>query len=166
MLAHYHGQTWNAREPAQAMGVNYRAGALFGVECKRTDSSRLTPSMRIASSDLGLRGISVIYPGTKRCPMIGTAGKRQLFFMVDSPRGPDNGYDARIPHGGAVAPDALREPTLTAGCGGIEVLSAVTRLGAHAVGFYPGKINHFKAFAVRLVRRYPLSVHAAAVHPT
>ena len=104
MLAHYHGQTWNAREPAQAMGVNYRAGALFGVECKRTDSSRLTPSMRIASSDLGLRGISVIYPGTKRCPMIGTAGKRLLFFMVDSPRGPDNGYDARIPiHGLDVA---------------------------------------------------------------
>ena len=69
MLAHYHGQTWNAREPAQAMGVNYRAGALFGVECKRTDSSRLTPSIRIASSDLGLRGIAVIYPCTKRCPI-------------------------------------------------------------------------------------------------
>lgn len=168
MLAHYHGQTWNAREPAQAMGVNesttrryldiltdalvvrqlqpwyanlakrqvkspkiyirdsgllhlllgihtpkqlfehpkvgaswegfvieqvltaephdeayfwathqgaeidlilYRAGALFGVECKRTDSPRLTPSMRIALSDLGLRRIAVIYPGTKRYPI-------------------------------------------------------------------------------------------------
>lgn len=168
ILAHYHGQTWNAREPAQAMGVNesttrryldiltdalmvrqlqpwyanlakrqvkspriyirdsgllhlllgihtpkqlfehpkvgaswegfvieqvltaephdeayfwathqgaeidlilYRAGVLFGVECKRTDSPRLTPSMRIALSDLGLRRIAVIYPGTKRYPI-------------------------------------------------------------------------------------------------
>ena len=168
MLAHYHGQTWNAREPARAMGVNesttrryldiltdalvvrqlqpwhanlakrqvkspriyirdsgllhlllgihtprqlfehpkvgaswegfvieqvlaaevhdeayfwathqgaeidlilYRAGKLFGVECKRADAPRLTPSMRIACRDLGLERIAVIYPGARRYPL-------------------------------------------------------------------------------------------------
>jgi uncharacterized protein len=39
---------------------------MLGVECKRVDAPRLTPSMRIALSDLGLEKIIVIYPGEKR----------------------------------------------------------------------------------------------------
>lgn len=165
MLAHYHGQTWNAAEPARAMGVNPstsrhyldiltdalmirqlqpwhanlskrqvkspkvylrdsgllhqlfglmtekallshpKVGAswegfvieqvlatephdeayfwathqgaeidlilalddrLLGIECKRVDAPRLTPSIRMARDDLGLEKVAVIYPGSVR----------------------------------------------------------------------------------------------------
>jgi hypothetical protein len=39
---------------------------LFGIECKRADAPRLTPSMRIALKDLQLERIAVVYPGPKR----------------------------------------------------------------------------------------------------
>jgi hypothetical protein len=39
---------------------------LFGVECKRADAPRLTPSIRIALADLGLAAVAVLYPGTRR----------------------------------------------------------------------------------------------------
>ena len=190
MLAHYHGQTWNAREPAQAMGVNesttrryldiladalvvrqlqpwyinmakrqvkspkiyirdsgllhlllgintpkqlfehpkagaswegfvieqvltaeahdeaffwathqgaeidlilHRDGRLFGVECKRTDTPRLTPSMRIALSDLELERIAVIYPGTRRFPLADRIEAVPLAALADpSPIFPPN----------------------------------------------------------------------------
>ncbi len=46
-----------------------RGNALFGVECKRTDTPRLTSSIRIALDDLGLSRVAVIYPGTKCFPL-------------------------------------------------------------------------------------------------
>jgi hypothetical protein len=42
---------------------------LYGIECKRGDAPRLTPSMRSAMQDLGLKRIAVIYPGGKRYPL-------------------------------------------------------------------------------------------------
>jgi hypothetical protein len=44
------------------------AGALprAGVECKRVDAPRMTPSMRTAREDLHLEQIAVVYPGKKR----------------------------------------------------------------------------------------------------
>jgi hypothetical protein len=41
----------------------------MGVEFKRADAPRLTPSIRIALEDLGLAGIAVVYPGAKRYPI-------------------------------------------------------------------------------------------------
>ena len=38
----------------------------IGVEIKRADAPRLTPSMRMALTDLGLNRLLVIYPGEKR----------------------------------------------------------------------------------------------------
>jgi predicted AAA+ superfamily ATPase len=46
-----------------------RGDALYGVECKRTDTPRLTPSIRIALDDLNLKHVFVIYPGTQRFPL-------------------------------------------------------------------------------------------------
>ena len=46
-----------------------RGSALVGVECKRTDAPRMTPSIRIALADLGLTRLAVVYPGTRRCPV-------------------------------------------------------------------------------------------------
>jgi len=41
-------------------------------------SPRLTPSMRIALADLGLKRIAVIYPGTRRYPLSDQAEAVQL----------------------------------------------------------------------------------------
>ncbi len=41
-------------------------GRRYGVEVKRQDAPRLTPSMRIALTDLGLERLTVLYPGTRR----------------------------------------------------------------------------------------------------
>ena len=46
-----------------------RGARLLGVECKRTDTPQLTPSIRIARADLALERVAVIYPGTKRYPL-------------------------------------------------------------------------------------------------
>ena len=43
--------------------------SLFGVECKRTDAPRLTPSIRIALEDLKLKYVIVLYPGIQRFPL-------------------------------------------------------------------------------------------------
>jgi len=41
-------------------------GCRIGVECKRADAPAMTPSMRIALSDLKLSVLFVVYPGEKR----------------------------------------------------------------------------------------------------
>jgi predicted AAA+ superfamily ATPase len=37
----------------------------IGVECKRMDAPKLTPSMRTAMQDLGLDKLIVVYPGSQ-----------------------------------------------------------------------------------------------------
>ncbi len=44
----------------------FRQGRRIGVECKRGDAPVLTPSMRIALSDLKLDRVVVVYPGDRR----------------------------------------------------------------------------------------------------
>jgi len=46
-----------------------RGNELFGVEWKRTDTPRLTPSIRIALEDLKLKYVIVLYPGAQRFPL-------------------------------------------------------------------------------------------------
>ncbi len=41
-------------------------GKRYGVEVKFQDAPRITPSMRIALSDLRLRRLTVLYPGNQR----------------------------------------------------------------------------------------------------
>lgn len=43
-----------------------RGGKRFGLEIKYADAPRLTPSMRNAVDDLGLRSLLVVYPGAER----------------------------------------------------------------------------------------------------
>ena len=43
-----------------------RGDRLLGVECKRADAPRLTPSVRIALEDLGLDRVAIVYPGARR----------------------------------------------------------------------------------------------------
>ncbi len=57
---------WATHQGAEIDLIVSRAGRRFGVECKRTDAPRVTPSMRIALDDLKLDRVLLIYPGSKR----------------------------------------------------------------------------------------------------
>jgi len=45
------------------------ANLFAGIEIKRTDTPRMTPSIRNALHDLELDRVAVIYPGAKRFPL-------------------------------------------------------------------------------------------------
>ena len=57
---------WATHQRAEIDLLLRRGERLLGVECKRADAPRMTPSIRIAIADLGLDGVAVVYPGTKR----------------------------------------------------------------------------------------------------
>ena len=57
---------WATHSGAELDLLLVKGGRLYGVECKRTDSPRVTPSIRQAISDLGLERVIVVYPGEKR----------------------------------------------------------------------------------------------------
>lgn len=57
---------WATHQGAEIDLVLRRRGRLCGIECKRTDVPRMTPSIHIALKDLGLEQVAVIYPGRKR----------------------------------------------------------------------------------------------------
>ena len=60
---------WATHQGAEIDLVLRDGSVLVGVECKRTDTPRMTPSIRNALSDLGLQRVVVLYPGTKRFPV-------------------------------------------------------------------------------------------------
>jgi uncharacterized protein len=57
---------WSTHQGAEIDLILRRGQKLLGVECKRTDTPRMTPSIRIAVEDVGLTQVAVLYPGTKR----------------------------------------------------------------------------------------------------
>lgn len=57
---------WATHQGAEIDLVLQRQGKLFGVECKRVDAPRMTPSIRVALADLGLERVAIVYPGSKR----------------------------------------------------------------------------------------------------
>lgn len=57
---------WGTHGGAELDLLLVKNGRLLGVECKREDAPRLTPSMTTALKDLALERIAVIYPGEKR----------------------------------------------------------------------------------------------------
>ncbi len=60
---------WSTHQGAEIDLILRRGDKLLGLECKRSDSPRLTPSIRIALEDVGLARVAVLYPGTKRFPI-------------------------------------------------------------------------------------------------
>lgn len=60
---------WATHQGAEIDLILRRGSELFGVECKRTDTPRLTPSIRIALEDLKLKYVIIIYPGAQRFPL-------------------------------------------------------------------------------------------------
>ena len=60
---------WATHNGAELDLLLIKGGKRIGVECKRVDAPRLTPSMRIALQDLELDRLLVIYPGAQRFPL-------------------------------------------------------------------------------------------------
>lgn len=57
---------WATHNGAELDLLLFKGGRRIGVEIKRMDSPRLTPSMHIALQDLHLDELYVVYPGTQR----------------------------------------------------------------------------------------------------
>ncbi|MGD0091571.1 MAG: ATP-binding protein [Planctomycetota bacterium] len=57
---------WATHNGAELDLLLFKNGRRIGVECKRADAPTLTPSMRIALSDLKLDELHVVYPGERR----------------------------------------------------------------------------------------------------
>ncbi|MBK6769913.1 MAG: ATP-binding protein [Ardenticatenales bacterium] len=63
---HTEAAFWATHQGAEIDLLLRCRGMLFGVECKRIDAPRMTPSIRIALEDLGLDRVAVVYPGDRR----------------------------------------------------------------------------------------------------
>ena len=59
----YYWATYNGAELDLLL---FKKGRRIGVECKRADAPRLTPSMRVAMADLKLDHLYVVYPGDRK----------------------------------------------------------------------------------------------------
>lgn len=60
---------WATHNGAELDLFLLKDGKRIGVECKRQDAPRITPSMRIAMEDLRLDELHVFYPGQKSYPL-------------------------------------------------------------------------------------------------
>ncbi len=60
---------WATHQGAEIDLILRRGDRLLAVECKRTDTPRMTPSIRHALEDLGLERVVILYPGSKRFPV-------------------------------------------------------------------------------------------------
>lgn len=60
---------WATHQGAEIDLILRRGGRLLGVECKRTDAPRVTPSIRNALANLGLERVAIVYPGDRRYPL-------------------------------------------------------------------------------------------------
>lgn len=60
---------WATHQGAEVDLILRRGDRLLGVECKRSDAPRVTPSIRIALTDLGLDRVAVVHPGDRRYPL-------------------------------------------------------------------------------------------------
>jgi uncharacterized protein len=60
---------WATHNGAEIDLIVFKNGKMTGVECKRLDTPKITPSMNIALADLSLHEIVLIYPGPKTFTM-------------------------------------------------------------------------------------------------
>jgi hypothetical protein len=60
---------WATHNGAELDLLLLKQGRKLGVECKRVDAPRLTPSMKNALEDLQLDHLAVIYPGSRPYPL-------------------------------------------------------------------------------------------------
>lgn len=96
---------WATHQGTEIDLVLHRGGARYGVECKRPDAPRATPSIRTAMEALALDRVAVVHPGARRYPLadrveavpltdLATAGG-----LVGEPGGPAGTTSAWVPTG-------------------------------------------------------------------
>jgi predicted AAA+ superfamily ATPase len=76
---------WATHTGAELDLLMLRYGRRVGVEFKYADAPRLTPSMRIASSDLKLDALYVVYPGDRRYPLADNIETVPLAHFASAP---------------------------------------------------------------------------------
>jgi predicted AAA+ superfamily ATPase len=76
---------WGAHSGAELDMLLLKDGQRIGVECKRMDAPRLTPSMRIAFDNLALTKILVIYPGLHPYPLAENIRAIPLANLAEKP---------------------------------------------------------------------------------
>jgi uncharacterized protein len=72
VLRHYQPDQeyfWATHNGAELDLLLFKNGKRIGIECKRQDGPKLTPSMKIAMDDLKLDVLHVIYPGQRAYPL-------------------------------------------------------------------------------------------------
>ena len=74
---------WGTHSGAELDLLLLKDGMQIGVECKRMDAPRLTPSMRAAMHDLELSKLLVIYPGIKSYPLAENIQVMPLASLAD-----------------------------------------------------------------------------------
>jgi hypothetical protein len=60
---------WATHQGAELDLLMFKDQQRIGVEFKRSDAPKMTPSMRIAMQDLRLDALYVVYPGLHRYPL-------------------------------------------------------------------------------------------------
>ncbi len=60
---------WGTHSGTELDLLMIKDGKKIGVECKRVDAPRLSPSMRTVMQELELTALLVVYPGSKRYPL-------------------------------------------------------------------------------------------------
>lgn len=76
---------WATHQGAELDLLMFQGQRRIGVEFKRVDAPRVTPSMRIAADDLKLDAFYVVYPGTQRYRMGDGIEAVPLWAMLPSP---------------------------------------------------------------------------------
>jgi predicted AAA+ superfamily ATPase len=82
---------WATHQGAELDLLLLKGGRRLGVEIKRMDAPKLTASMRIASVDLKLDQLTVVYPGTKQYDLAPQAKVTPLVAIAEK------GIDAFLP---------------------------------------------------------------------
>jgi predicted AAA+ superfamily ATPase len=74
---------WATHNGAELDLLLIKNGKRIGIECKRADAPRITPSIKIAMTDLELDRLLIIYPGTRSYPL---AERVAAMPLVELPR--------------------------------------------------------------------------------
>ena len=75
---------WGTHNGAELDLLLLKDGKRIGVECKRVDAPRLTPSMKIAMEDLRLDRLMVFYPGEKAYHLAERIEVMPLIHLADT----------------------------------------------------------------------------------
>lgn len=76
---------WGTHNKAELDLLVIKNGRPFGIEFKRQDAPRLTPSTRTALQDLALEHLAIVYPGTRAFPLGDRASALPLRSLATKP---------------------------------------------------------------------------------